>query len=137
MISEPTCFKSSQGRCIDLILSTKSRGSFQKSFSFETGVSDHHHMICTMLRTTHTPLPPKKISSRSFRSFDAEAFKVDLRDALQEMGACDLSSFQVCFESVLDKHAPLKTKVLRGNHKPRVSKALRKANASIAFEKCS
>ena len=44
LINEPICFKSSDGRCIDLILTNK-KHSFQKSQSFETGVSDYHHMI--------------------------------------------------------------------------------------------
>ena len=35
--------------------------------------------------------------------------------------------FENTFGNVLDAHAPRKTKVLRGNHKPHVDKNLRKA----------
>ena len=44
IIKQPTCYKSSRGKCIDLILTNKNM-SFQKSNSFETGISDHHHLI--------------------------------------------------------------------------------------------
>ena len=45
-----TCFKSQHGRCIDLILTNK-KHSFMKSESFETGFSDHHHLIYTILKS--------------------------------------------------------------------------------------
>ena len=51
MIKTLTCFKSVYGRYIDLLL-TNSEHSFQKSQSFETGFSDFHHMIYTILKTT-------------------------------------------------------------------------------------
>ena len=31
------------------------------------------------------------------------------------------------FKEALDKHAPKKTKIFRGNHKPQINKTLRKA----------
>ena len=58
MIKTPTCFKSVRGRCIDLLL-TNSKYSFQKSQSFETGFSDFHHMIYTILKTTYVKKEPK------------------------------------------------------------------------------
>ena len=53
MIKNPTCFKYSTGSAIDLILTNNSY-LYQKSQSFETGISDHHHLICTMLKTNAT-----------------------------------------------------------------------------------
>ena len=53
MIKNPTCSKSSNGSAIDSILTNYSY-LFQKSQSFETGISDHHHLICTMLKTNAT-----------------------------------------------------------------------------------
>ena len=49
MIKEPTCFKNTPGRCIDLIL-TNRKHSFQYTQTFETGMSVHHVMIYTMLK---------------------------------------------------------------------------------------
>ena len=48
IIKNPTCFKSSNGSAVDLILTNRSY--LKKSQSFETGISDHHHLICTMLK---------------------------------------------------------------------------------------
>ena len=127
LINTPTCFKSADGSCIDLILTNK-KHSFQKCQTFETGVSDHHHMIYTMLKQTFVALPCKKISYRSFKKFSIDSFKVDLEKNLSEnTHSGDFSSLNSALEVSLEKHAPYKTRVVRGNNKPHVSKALRKA----------
>ena len=51
MIHEHTCFKSSEGSTIDLMLTNK-KWSFKHTQTFETGISDHHRMIYTMLKST-------------------------------------------------------------------------------------
>ena len=55
-----------------------------------------------------------------------ENFEEDLSEALKE---CNNSyeNFEDAFKISLDKHAPQKKKLLRGNHKPHVNKTLRKA----------
>ena len=58
MFKNPTCFKSSNGSAVDLILTNNSY-LYQKSQSFETGISDHHHLICTMLKIKYEKMPPK------------------------------------------------------------------------------
>ena len=45
-----TCFKGS-GSCIDLIL-TNRKCCFKHTSTFGTGLSDHHHLIYSMLKTT-------------------------------------------------------------------------------------
>ena len=50
MMKQNTCFKGDGGSCIDLLI-TNSKFSFMKTNSFETGLSDHHHMIYTILKT--------------------------------------------------------------------------------------
>ena len=76
-MNAPTCFKSREGRCIDLILTNK-KHSFQMSNSFETGVSDHHHMIYTMLKQSFFHIPCKKMIYRSYKNFDTAVFKADV-----------------------------------------------------------
>ena len=49
LIKNPICFKSSNGSAIDCILTNNSY-FYQKCKSFETGISDHHHLICSMLK---------------------------------------------------------------------------------------
>ena len=65
LINNPTCYKTENGRCIDLILTNK-KHSFLKSQSFETGYSDHHHLIYTMLISTYTKVPPPQKKRSGF-----------------------------------------------------------------------
>ena len=50
LIKSNICFKRG-GSCIDLILANR-KFCFKNSFSFETGLRDHHHLIYSMLKTT-------------------------------------------------------------------------------------
>ena len=64
MIKNPTCFKSSNGSATDLILTNNSY-LYQKSQSFETGISDHHHLICT----SEYEMQPKTITYQYYKNF--------------------------------------------------------------------
>ena len=50
LVKEPTCSKADNPCCIDLILTNRYR-SFQHTTTFETGLSDFHKMIVTVLKT--------------------------------------------------------------------------------------
>ena len=53
LIEEPTCFKSASYRsCIDVML-TNRKNNFQGSMTLGTGLSDHHKMTITVLKTFH------------------------------------------------------------------------------------
>ena len=62
LISEPTCFKSFNPTCIDNFL-TSTKTCFMNTLTFETGVSDHHKLIGTMLRYTFAKSKPKRKNS--------------------------------------------------------------------------
>ena len=81
MIRSPTCFKSSQGKCIDLMLAN-SKYSFFGSRTFETGFSDFHHMIYTILKITYTKLPLKIIKYRDYKKFSETDFLTNFSSAL-------------------------------------------------------
>ena len=125
MIRSPTCFKSPQGKCIDPML-TNSKHSFFVSQTFETGFSDFHHMIYTILKTTYTKLPPKTIQYRDYNEFSEKDFLMDLANALCSMISENYNEFEGQVGKLLDKHAPYKKATIRGNNKPHVSKAMRK-----------
>ena len=95
----------------------------------ETGLSDFHTLVFTMLKTTYERLPPKIVKYRKWKTFNEDFFKLDLANHLQcQYDINDgYGSFERIFASVLDSHAPLKTKVLRGNNQKYLSKDLRKA----------
>ena len=56
---EKTCFKTTTGSCIDLIFSNRKHSLLNIGTMMDTGLSDHHHLIYTMLRTQYVKLPPK------------------------------------------------------------------------------
>ena len=60
MMKQNTCFKGDGGLCMDLVIAN-SKCSFMKTNSLETGLSDHHHMIYTILKTKFEKLKPKKL----------------------------------------------------------------------------
>ena len=57
-------FKSANGSMIDIFLSTK-KHLFQKANSFETSITDHHHLIATVIQKTYEISPPKFLVCRS------------------------------------------------------------------------
>ena len=126
MIKHPTCFKSSKGRCIDLIF-TNRKHSFMHSTSFETGFSDHHHMIYTILKTKFSKLPPKKVIYRDYKNWSQLRFDNELRQNLRSAHPSAYSNFEQVFLKTLDSHAPTKTKIVRANDKPHMNKELRRA----------
>ena len=77
--------------------------------SFETGLSDHHHMTYTILK-----------SKQNFKQYDSDHFKLDI---LNSMSALEThAAFKNNFVSILDKHAPKKTKNFRRNQKIHLNK---------------
>ena len=62
------------GSCIDLIL-TNRKYSFKNTTSYETGLSDHHHIILTMFKITFQQKEPKCLIYRYYKNFMFENFK--------------------------------------------------------------
>ena len=96
------CFKG-KGTCIDLIL-TNRKYSF-KNNAFETGLSDYHHMIYKMLKSTFEKAEPIKLTYRDYKNFSFDRFSADLENALK---SCPNSydSFEQCFSSKVNEYAP-------------------------------
>ena len=128
LVKEPTGFKAEIPTCIDLILTNRYR-SCQHTTTIETGLSDFHKMVVTVLKKTYQKSAPTIVNYRDYKNFSEQTVKQDLRAELQSIQAEDLdyNNFQNCFEKVLDKHAPMKKKYARANDGPFMNRALRKA----------
>ena len=78
LIKMPTCFKNPENpRCIDLIL-TNCNKSFQCSNVIETGLSDFHKMVITVMKTKYPKQTPKIINYRNYKKFVNENFREDI-----------------------------------------------------------
>ena len=107
-----SCFNG-KGLSINLIL-TKRKYSFKYTSSYETGLSDHHHMVYTMLKSSFINIEPKLLNYGDYKNFSFGNFKEDLSAALLICrNSCD--EFESAFITALDKHASKKKKWLRGN----------------------
>ena len=69
MMKQNACFKGDGGSYIDLLI-TNSKFSFMKTNSFETGLSDDHHIIYTTLEIKFEKFKPKKSIYRNFKQYD-------------------------------------------------------------------
>ena len=127
LVKDETCFKNPDNpSCIDLLITNK-KGSFQNTSVFWTGLSDFHKMAVTVLKMTYVKAKPKELHYRDYKKFDENAFKDDLNQSLTQNKIELYTDFEVTFLKVLDKHAPVKSKLVRANEAPYMTKSLRKA----------
>ena len=73
LINKPTCFQSNTPTRIDLILINK-KNLFKLSNTLETGISDHHKLVSTILKSGSFKGTPKIKIYRSHKKFELENF---------------------------------------------------------------
>ena len=132
MVTSPTCFKSVNPTLIDVFLTNKPK-CFNDTFNIDLGLSDHHTCVGVSTRAFAPDQVKRNISYRSMRKFSEVEFKNDV----------DCIPFHVCdifddiddvywaqnslFMSVIEHHAPIKTKYVSKNQVPYMNSKLRKA----------
>ena len=119
---------SDRPKTIDLIL-TNRISNFQNTTAIETGPSDFHCMIATVVKGGYIKKGPKITNNRDYRKFDIHRSIYDfndnhLRQLQQASNSYDV--FDTIVVRVLKKHAPMKMKFIRGNYGPFMKKTLRK-----------
>ena len=112
LINKPTCFQSNTPTCIDLILTNK-KDLFKLSNTFETGISDHHKLVSTILKSGSFKGTPKIKIYRSYKKFELENFNRILKDKLEKLTNHSYTEFEKVFLKELNKPTPLKKKILR------------------------
>ena len=125
LIKKPTCYQSNPPSCIDLIL-TNRKSLFKLSNTFETGLSDHHKLVCTILKSGGFKGAPIEKIYRSYKTYDVSNFKITLKIELEKVKSESYGEFEAVFLKELNKHAPLKKTFLRYNNNPFMTKDLRK-----------
>ena len=125
-----TCVTSQTGTSIDVILTNRPR-SFHNTSLIETVPSDCHKMIVSLFRVFFKRLPAKVIEYRNYKTFDHSKFLRNLdQELIKSNSYNDEQQYDIfisIFRKVIDKHAPLKMKKLRGNQAKFMTKELRKA----------
>ena len=129
LVKGNTCFKG-KGSCIDLILTNRSY-SLKHTSSTETGLSDHHHLISSMMKTKFEKEESKVLVYRNYKNFNFNSFKSELLSQFHHNNVT-FTSFENNFVNVLNQQAPKISKVFRGNQKPHLNKTLK-----AAITKCS
>ena len=94
---------------------------------FEVGISDHHSLTITALKSQLVKGNAKTKLYRDYSEFNLDNFKAELDDKLKSGVVTGYSNFQNIFIQVLNNHAPAKKKILRFNNCPFMTKTLRKA----------
>ena len=127
IVKQKTCFKNILNpSCVDLFI-TNCPKSFQHTHSFSCGLSDHHNFVVTVLKNTFEKQKSNIKYYRDWKKFDNAVFQTELRESLGKVEIQDYQSFEQTFLSLLNLHAPFKSKKERANHKSYMTKALRKA----------
>ena len=108
IVKEPKCYKNPESpSCIDLFLTNCPR-RFHNTYLYETGLSDFHNLVATVLRTSFEPLPPKIIKYRNYNNFDENEFRFLYKKRLNNFNVDDIAVdiFKTIFLNVLNKFAP-------------------------------
>ena len=130
LVKDKTCFKNKDGTLLDVIL-TNRPNSFQKIVTTETRLSDCHKLVSTVFRSTFIKLPSKTARYRSYKTYYKQNFLHELDQKLIQGDIYktddSYSKLTEIMSEVLEKHAPLKTKTIRGNQALFMNKRLSKA----------
>ena len=119
-----TCFQSNTPTSIDLMLTSK-KDLFKLSNTFEIGISDHHKLVSTILKSGSFKGTPKIKIYRSYKTFEPENFNRIFKDKLENFTNHYYAEFGKVFLKELNKHAPLKNKILRHNNNAFITRKLR------------
>ena len=126
IVKGPTCFKSvNNPSTIDLFVTNTPR-SFWNTRTFDNSLSDFHSLVTTVLNIKYVKPKPKQVTYRNYKNFVLENFQRDLVTVFSS-GCNDYETFEKMFLSTLNLHAPLKKKIIRGNHAPYFNRNIRKA----------
>ena len=87
--------------------------TFQNTTTVFTGLSDFYKLILTVLKTSFTKSKPRKIIYRDYKNFDSVTFNDELKYVLAKEKIQSCTKFDEMFSQLLNKHAPMKSKLLK------------------------
>ena len=130
LVKSDTCYTNNHKSTNDLFLTNKPH-SFQFTSVTERRLIDYHRLITIFMKSHSSRLKPKIVHYRNFKRFDKQIFIVDDKNSDFSFETDDpnenYSALTNTFSSIVEKLAPLKNKIVKGNHTPFITKDLRKA----------
>ena len=133
IVTKPTCFKSETPTLIDVVFTTVLK-RFKHVCCIESDLSDFHQMVCFSTKFNAPCHINKVITYRSYKNFNREQFLCDLASApfhaAQVFDTVDDAYWfsESLLLDVVNKHAPLKKRVIKQRQIPYMNSTLRKQN---------
>ena len=91
----PTCFRNPENpTCIDLLL-TNSKTNFDETVVLESGLSDFHKLVVSVLKNYFKKEDPKVTYYRDYKYFDNEMFSNELANELKKIGSLTLKLWHI------------------------------------------
>ena len=113
LAKDKICFKSENNpTTIDLFLTNNSLVLQNTATSF-IGLSDCHKLVLTFLKTSFSKNKPKELFFRDYKKFNFSHFDDELKTIFSRNTVGSCYQFDQTFRNVVDKHAPMKWKLLR------------------------
>ena len=112
IVKQKTCFKNlDRPTCIDLIL-TKSSRSFQDTCTVETGLTDFHKLVVTVLELYFPKQKPYIKTFWDYKRFQNDLLRSEFDYKLSKRDVCKLEFEHLLsiFIESLNNHAPVKKK---------------------------
>ena len=117
LIKDPTFYKNPSNPSSIEVMLTNSPKSFLNSTTIKSGLSDHHKLTISVLKSFFQ------------KQFVQMKFRMELIETLSNFkeDAISYHIFKNLFIELLNKHVPLKVKFIRANNFPFMNKTLSKA----------
>ena len=126
LIKDKTCITWNSQSSIDVILTNKPN-YFQFSSTYELGISDYHKLICTCLKSKMVRMKSKTVQYRVYKNFNEDNFLKDVKSLVfSEFHDPNMAYDEIKnkFKMCVDTHAPLKSRIIRGNNQRFMNKSL-------------
>ena len=134
IVRNPTCRKGDNASLLDIVLTNVPK-RLQNVTNWDVGLSDFHDIVCFATKLYVPKRSKNIIKYRSYKKFDPEVLKFELSVAPFDIHVCNIfddvdDSYWACerlITSIIDEHAPVKTRIIRHNNVPYMNGGLRKA----------
>ena len=130
LIKDNTCFKNLlKHSCIDLIITNRPK-SFQNSVTVETGLSNFHKMMLTVMKLFYKKQKTNIVTYRNYKHFSNEAFMFGVKNSIiqitSENNDLEFDRFKAALDEAFQRHAPIRKRYVRANQASFINEKMNK-----------